>query len=235
MILKWFAIILPLLMWSDAYAGAKVWEEIINDTMTAQTDISYLTNPGGMAYTAESTAVFNLGDFSENLGLAIRLIPAEGDTTYPYTLAVMVRGHIAMSSDSNSTFYWQTLNITGNAGIPDSTDNKFTFSGYPPGDGVANGGSIVGPWEGDRLITVFGEAIAKGRSYGRSNQWFSAPDGLYLPISGRGNSIGSATGGFGLGFHAPYVSVRVRLLTGPVGKKPRVIVSMVGEEPSDDD
>lgn len=187
-----------------AYARSyKIISNAINDTITPMCPLDTgdpAIGVAGLAFTAESTAIFNVGDYP-NVGLFLRVIPAGGDTTTAIRLAIGVRAHTDLTGDSSSTFPWHVWVAAATAAIPDSTNNKFSTSGPPAGEGC-------GVWGGEFLCTL-GDPT-RGRGNMKTNQFFGAPNGIYIPLISR----------TGVKFSAPYMSIRIRVLSG--ANKPKV-------------
>lgn len=185
------------------------FQNIIVDTMSVAAAINSAQNPGGYSFTAESTAIIDVGRFFR-IGLMIRAIPAGGDTTTPIRLAVQIRAHLDNSAeDSTNTFYWMPHAVSASISTPDSFVTKYTTSAPPAGAGV-------GVWPGE-MIVAFNDP-ARGRGAMKSNEFFGAPDGCYIPLIATKGDI----------FWAPYMSVRVRVLQ--AAANPKIVMSLIGME-----
>jgi hypothetical protein len=185
----------------------KVISNLINDTITVACPLDTgdpAVGAAGYAFTAESTAIVDVGDFP-NIGMFLRVIPAGGDTSTRIRLAVQVRAHLDFTGDSSSTFPWVLWNGQANATNPDTVRNTFTTYNPPAGEGC-------GVWAGEFVVSM--QDPVRGRGTMRSNEFFGAPNGLYIPLTSR----------TGPRFTAPYMSIRVRVLEG--ASKPKVVLHL---------
>lgn len=188
----------------DQWAVLNGGSPIINDTLTVGSGINAGAGNGAPAsFTAESSLVISSGMY-QRFALAVRVIPAAGDTATKIRLAVQIRGHITSAVDTNSTFAWLPFQVEAAiAGI----DSLGDYGTQVAGDHV----SQAGPGE---FKLQFDPRNYTGTS-GVGNV-FAFPSGRWIQLIT--NS--------GEWFWAPYMSVRIRCLTGAA--KPRVIAYLVG-------
>ena len=184
-----------------------IWTNAINDTITSGSGVNPAAgnNPSGAQFTAESTAVLSVAAY-RRVALAIRVIPPGGDTTSIYRLAVQVRGHISGLADSSSTFPWYGWQTQAAVTAADSVGTN----GYT----LVTGGQLVAALPSEHIVSWSAKTLGRGFTAGNSFVW---PDGIMLDLfDGRAQA-----------FWFPYMSVRVRVLTGPTSAKPRVILHVV--------
>jgi len=162
-----WAAALVLVALAPALAGAQSFKLLagtraapaINDTVTSFNAIAAVEQGQGapIAFTAESTAVFNVGAY-KNIVMFLRVIPVGGDTTTVATVAIMPKCVV-----------WDGLTAW-----PDS------LAAYPAAPPVAAGfgqsyppaGSGLGVWPGEIVKTIDpwqGRAVA---TTGKSNRYF---------------------------------------------------------------
>lgn len=206
----------PIVRSAGAYYFFK---NLVNDTVTAGGTIANgHANPGGLKWTAESTAVINTGRFSRGWW-TIRAIPPGGDTTSIIRFAVEIRGHDSLAVDTARTFIFPRYTYqAGAANALDSTGNAISrLNGGNGGDGTAQT-----LWAGEQEV-LFHVARGTNRS---SGDFFGWPNGIAIPCQGMGN------GDPGTNKLFPYMSLRIRCLSGPAAAsgKVRVEVGFVGVE-----
>lgn len=226
--------------------GSPFWiTEAINDTITPMNQCQ--TNKGagefeaGLAYTAESTAVYQLRP-GEQVYAAIKLDPAAGDTTTYYAFAVQIRAHIPFyrytktgvarsyasdstaalntgwplaSSDSASIVPW-LIRSPGNTGANSSDSANAPVSGnaYYQSTNTSFLGQV-----NSRTLWPQSERYVYFPPWGRANSWFGNSNReILLPLT---------TSGYPAAFWAPYFSVRIRCVYGPASGKPRVIMHLL--------
>lgn len=165
----------------------------------------------GFPFTAESSAVIPCFQY-HHFTLMMRVVPAGGDTTTRFRFAVQIRKHIDATGDSSSTFAWTSFSPTPTAvtGLDDSLGH-FTAATFFGGTGAATG--ITG-WANERTVIL---SATRGNAVGSSSvgQSFGWPGGVAIDlVDARGQW-----------FWAPYISVRVRCLSGggTAANKPRII------------
>ena len=184
-----------------------VYANAINDTFSVgslnNTRVAAIAANAG--YSAESTQVYSCGQY-RRFTIFLRGIGVTGDTTTKIRLAVQVRKHIAASADSNSTFAWGGWATSPSFTGADSLG--VSFSGIT----ISSSPGPVGLYPGEHLVVL----DPRQRGDRNTDYFFGPPDGVALDL------IDSK----GQWFWAPYMSVRVRCLTGPgtVSVKPRIIM-----------
>lgn len=177
----------------------------INDTMTVGLTLTSPFNQG-VAFTAESTAVLTAYPY-HHTALCIRVIPAAGDTTTLIRLAVQVRGHTSSSADTASTFAWYPWMVAGAVAATNVDSLGQTTSGA-----FTAASQYATCWSGEFEVIASPKRGKGGLSAGTI---FGAPDGIMVDLCGpRGEW-----------FWAPYMSVRIRCLTGAA--KPKVILNIM--------
>lgn len=199
---------------SDAYRDRDNWivyTNAINDTISigALLNARQAAGSTNAGFCAESTTVYPCASYKK-FTLMLRVIPgsgATGDTTSNIRLAVEVRKHIAQVADSASTFVWSGWNTSPTYAATDSIGQ-----GYGPT--ISSSPGTVALYPGEHLI-VFNP---KQRGDRNTDYFFGPPDGIALDL------VDSK----GQWFWAPYISVRVRVLSGSatVANKPRVIMHL---------
>ena len=146
------------------------------------------------AASADSSAV--LDTHRMRLGmLLIKANPVGGGTGTINRLAVQIRVHLNGQSDTSSTFaiyqYGATAVATAGA-LPDTISFGHLVSG-----------STTTPWSGE--FDIMATAARSSPISGGGSNDFRSPNGIAIPLQSL----------FGRDSWAPYVSVRVRNITGP--------------------
>lgn len=181
----------------------------VSDTVNSGTGLG-VRQFAQLKWTAESTTVAPAFQY-RRLWLALRVIPAGGDTTNKVYLAVQVRGHTSAIDDSVNTFAWYGWATTGASAVTVADSIGQFFKGTHPVQASGNP-QVAGPSE---KLFVFQPGMGYGGILSQG-AIFSWPNGIWTPLVDQR----------GVWFGAPYVSVRVRMLwgTGPV----RVIAMLYG-------
>ena len=180
----------PFLMDSDGYA--KMVQK--NPAMDANLTFASIISSTITAASADSSAI--LDTHRMRLGmLLIKANPSGGGTGTINRLAIQIRVHLNGQSDTSSTFaiyqYGATAVATAGA-LPDTIAFGHLVSG-----------STTTPWSGE--FDIMATADRSGPVTGGSTNDFRSPTGIAIPLQSL----------FGRDSWAPYVSVRVRNITGP--------------------
>lgn len=194
----------------DNWAILNGGQPLFNDTLTVGSGVDFggsASVTAGLFYTAESTATGIAAGSFTHFTLFWRVIPAQGDTTTKIKLAWQIRGQLTAGSDSIGTFAWTpgdwdaTLAHTTVFDEVDSTLSKTTST-------IA---TVPLPTE---FVTYF------------SPKWYAVMPSAYQAFSFPSGRMKPLVDRQGVWFWAPYISVRVRCLTGAA--KPRVIAYLAG-------
>lgn len=181
------------------------WSNAINDTVSPPATVRSEV----MAWSAESTATLDVSS-CRSIGLFIRFAPgAPVDTAVVTRFAVQVRAHPVQSQDSSSTYVWHPFRSAYSGTGTDSvgqTNPAFTQQQTE----VSNRGEFV--------------VAFSNRHYGAtvvtpSQHPYSGQLGVYVRLVGKG----------GEPFWAPWMSVRIRLVTPSTSAgKPRIRLDIAG-------
>lgn len=182
----------------------------IADTITNAAAINPVQNPGGTAFTAESTLAITTAPW-EQIFLAIKVLPTPGDTSNMVRIAVLVKALLSDTSTTNSdstTFVYQRAIAT--------TDSMAPGQDFGP----AQTGATVGVTYGERIINI---DPWRGRGFKYNNYY--APEGASIfAVFARGN-IGEWH------YPPPFIQVRLRCIgfnNADATKKPFVYAWLIG-------
>ena len=178
-----------------------IWSNAINDTISPPATPNALV----MAWSAESTATLDVSTL-HTIGLFFRFIPgAPIDSTATSRFAIQIRAHPVSSQDSASTFIWRGFNSSYSGTGTDSVGHALAAFVQQQTD-----------------VTSRGEFVLQfpHRHYSGASQ---------IPLSGQTGTYIVLTTKGGEPFWAPYMSIRVRLMTPSTSAgKPRVRLDIVG-------
>lgn len=195
------------LMITDAlppYANRATSASAVDDTVGTGSNVGAAALLS-VQWAAESTSVIPCADY-RFFAMGLRQIQTAGDTTES-RYAVQVRAHTSASYDTSSAMVWHRWPVAGATTTGGATDSL--------GHVTLNVGNTAAGFSG--LYSGEFEVVlsAKRGKFGTS-QTFGGPDGVWLVLTGvRGEQ-----------FIAPYMSVRVRRLSGPAGGRIRLDLFM---------